>query len=109
MNGWSVEPLKGPAIYIVPLVGIISLLFGLLLSMVHVFKVPPEKMWVYRKSAWARQFIDSEIEHVANNKEYKIRGAAGAIMFLFIGTVVSIIAISNLINYISGSGQNPPH
>lgn len=69
MNRWSVEPLKGPAIYRVPLVGIISILFGWICTMIHVVKVQPEDIWLYRNTSWARLFIDSELEHVAEDFE----------------------------------------
>lgn len=60
-------------VFIVPLAGIIILFFGMLLSMVHVFKIPPMKMWICKKSARARKFVDSEIEHLTKDHAYKVR------------------------------------
>ncbi|RFM29183.1 hypothetical protein [Chitinophaga silvisoli] len=109
MKDYSAESFKNLGVFIVHVAGVFPLLFGLMLAMVHVFKVLPEKMWIYRKSLWARKFIDSEIEQLAKDKAYKIRGSAAALGFLFIGTIVTIVCIINLINYISVSVQNLPH
>lgn len=74
MKDYSSDSFKNMRVFIVPVAGVFTLLFGLMLTMVHVFKVLPEEMWIYRKSSWARKFIDSEIEHLAKDKAYKIRG-----------------------------------
>lgn len=109
MEGWSLERLKDPGVFIVPLAGIICVIFGWISTMVHVFKVQPEKMWLYRNSSWIRYFVNSEIKQVATDKNYIIRAKGGGIVFLFIGTVVIICCIINLITFVINCFQHPPH
>ncbi|WPV65686.1 hypothetical protein [Chitinophaga sp. LS1] len=109
MEGWSLERFKDPAIFIVPFAGIICALFGWITVMIHIFKVQPEKLWLYRKSSWIRYFVNSEIKHVATDENYILRARGGAIVFLFIGTVVTIVCIINLVNFIISCCQNPHH
>jgi hypothetical protein len=109
MEGWSLERLKDPSVFIVPLAGIICAIFGSILTRIHVFKVQPEKMWLYRKNSWIRYFVNSEIKHVATDGNYINRARGGAIVLLVIGFVVTIICIVNLINFTIHCFQEPPH
>ncbi|OMP75481.1 MULTISPECIES: hypothetical protein [unclassified Chitinophaga] len=108
MKQWSELPLKADDI-IFFLLGILCLLFGWICIMIHIFKLQPEKVWFYRKSLLARWFINSEIRHVAENENYRFWARGAGIIALLIGTAIMIGSITNLINYIMGSGPNHPH
>lgn len=100
MEGCLLERLKNPETFIVPLAGTILFVLGWVSTMIHVFKVPPEKVWLYRKSSLIRYFVNSEIKHVATDENYIMRAKGSGIVFLFMGTVVTFFCIINLVNYI---------
>lgn len=109
MESCSLERLKDPSVFIIPLAGIICAIFGSILTLIHVFKVQPEKMWLCKKSSLIRYFFNSEFNHVATDENYIKRARVGAIVFLFIGSVVTIICIVNLINFLISCIQEQQH
>lgn len=101
MNEWSVSQLKGNDIFICPLIGIIFLSFGSIYMMLHFFKVPPQKIWIYRKNLLARWFINAELRHVAEDKHYRFWAKGAGVMALCFGVIAMIGCVINLINYLN--------
>lgn len=101
MKEWSIMPLKWNDIFILILFATICLLAGWILTMIHVLKVKPEKLILYRKIKLVRCFVNSEIARAARNKEYIIRGSGAGIVLLFIGIIAMICCLNSIIVHLN--------
>ncbi|OMP75156.1 hypothetical protein [[Flexibacter] sp. ATCC 35208] len=101
MKEWSIIPLKWNDIFILILFATSCLLAGWILTMIHILKVKPEKLILYRKIRVVRYFVNSEIARAARDKEYIIRGSGAGIVLLFIGIIAMICCLNSLLVHLN--------
>jgi len=101
MKEWSIIPLKWNDIFILILFATSCLFAGWILTMIHILKVKPEKLILYRKIRLVRYFVNSEIARTARDKEYIIRGSGAGIVLLFIGIIAMICCLNSLLVHLN--------